>query len=267
MGESKYVPSKEAEAILDGYRLLDDNFMTLFFDQNFEATALMLNVILGRNDIQIQRMEVQKVEKSPSADGRSVILDIFAVDSSGKHYDVEVQRADHGADKKRARFLSGVLDSRMLKTSEDFVNLNESYVIFITEKDVMGAGLPMYHINRVIEELKTAFDDGNHIIYVNGAYKNDSSDIGKLMHDFRCTSSIDMFYDVLKNGMRHYKETEGGRATVCKAIELYGEQREMQKAKEIAINLHNMGKDNDFIATAVNVSIDLVKQWLTPASA
>lgn len=54
---------------------------------------------------------------------------------------------------------------------------------------------------------------------------------------------------------------------MCKAIELYGEQREMQKAKEIAINLHNMGKDNDFIAAAVNVSIDLVKQWLTPASA
>ena len=42
------------------------------------------------------------------------------------------------------------------------------------------------------------------------------------MHDFRCTSSIDMFYDVLKSGMHHYKETEGGRATVCKAIELYG---------------------------------------------
>ena len=42
---------------------------------------------------------------------------------------------------------------------------------------------------------------------------------------------------------------------------------EITEPKEIAINLHNMGKDNDFIAAAVNVSIDLVKQWLTPASA
>lgn len=263
LGEPKYIPSKEAEIILDGYRLLDDDFMTLFFDHNFEAAALLLNVILGRKDIQILRMEVQKVEKSPSADGRTAILDIFVADSSGKHYDVEVQRADHGADKKRARFLSGVLDSRMLKTSEDFVSLNESYVIFITERDLMGAGLPLYHVNRVIEELNIPFDDGNHIIYVNGAYKNDSSDIGKLMHDFRCTSSIDMFYDVLKSGMRHYKETEGGRATVCKAIEMYGEQQKLEKAKETAINLHNMGMDNHFIAKAVNVSIDLVKQWLT----
>ena len=70
----------------------------------------MLNVILGRNDIQILRMEVQKVEKSPSADGRSVVLDIFAVDSSGKHYDIEVQRADqntHGVrhTKEKINFL------------------------------------------------------------------------------------------------------------------------------------------------------------------
>ncbi|MDO5378114.1 MAG: hypothetical protein Q4G52_07260 [Clostridia bacterium] len=42
---------------------------------------------------------------------------------------------------------------------------------------------------------------------------------------------------------------------------------EMKNAKETAINLHNMGMDNDFIAKAVNVSAQIVKQWLTPASA
>lgn len=42
---------------------------------------------------------------------------------------------------------------------------------------------------------------------------------------------------------------------------------EIKGKRETAINLHNMGMDNDFIAKAVNVSIDLVKQWLTPASA
>lgn len=235
MGDNKYTPSKKAEEILDGYRLMDDNFMTLFFDQNFEATELLLNVVLNRTDIKVKSMEVQKTEKNASVDGRNVILDIFAIDADGKNYDIEIQRADHGANRKRARFLSSVLDSRMLKTKEDFTILNESYVIFITEKDVLGAGLPMYHINRIIEELQTPFDDGNHIIYVNGAYKNDASDIGKLMHDFRCTSAIDMFYDVLKRGMHHFKETEGGRIIVCKAIETYGDQRELQGKKEHAI--------------------------------
>ena len=231
--EKSYIPSEKAVAILDNYRLMDDNFMTMFFDQNFEATALMLKVILNREDIVVKRIEVQKVEKNPATNGRDVILDIFAEDSHGKNYDIEVQRADRGAARKRARFLSGVLDSRMLKKNEDFSKMCDSYVIFITENDVMEKGLAMYHVNRHIEELDNKpFDDGNHIIYVNGAYKNDSSDIGKLMHDFRCTSSVDMFYDVLKDGMHHYKETEGGRAKMCKAIEAYGEELRLEGKAE-----------------------------------
>ena len=40
------------------------------------------------------------------------------------------------------------------------------------------------------------------------------------------------------------------------------EEGEMQRAKETAHNLHNMGMDEEFIAKAVNVSIELVRQWL-----
>lgn len=40
------------------------------------------------------------------------------------------------------------------------------------------------------------------------------------------------------------------------------QQGEMKGKKEIAFNLHNMGMNADFIAKAVNVSVDLVKQWL-----
>ena len=54
----------------------------------------------------------------------------------------------------------------------------------------------------VSKETKERFEDGSHIIYVNGSYKNDDDPVGKLMHDFRCTSSIDMFYDELKNTVK-----------------------------------------------------------------
>lgn len=58
---------------------------------------------------------------------------------------------------------------------------------------MFGAGLPLYHVDRVVQEIGKGFGDGSHIIYVNGTYKNDDEPIGKLMHDFRCTSSVDMF--------------------------------------------------------------------------
>ena len=58
---------------------------------------------------------------------------------------------------------------------------------------------------------------------------------------------------------------------MCVAIETMRDKSrlegELKGKQETAINLHNMGMDNDIIAKAVNVSIDLVKQWLTPASA
>ncbi len=251
MNDNNYTPSKDVVAILDNYRLLDDDFMTLFFNQNFEATALVLDVILKRSDIEVKIIEVQKRETNPAVDGRDVVLDIFAVDSDGKNYDIEIQRADSGAGERRARFLSSVVDYNMLKEKQKFSALCDSYVIFITENDVMKKGLPMYHVNRYIKELDNAqFDDGNHIIYVNGAYKNDSSDIGKLMHDFRCTSSVDMFYDVLKRGMHHYKETEGGRAKVCKAIEIYGEERKLEGRAEGRVEGRVEGRTEGAIETA-----------------
>ncbi len=54
---------------------------------------------------------------------------------------------------------------------------------------------------------------------MNGSYKDDDDPIGKLMHDFRCTSSEDMYYLLLAKQVRHFKETEGGRKSVCKAVE------------------------------------------------
>ena len=112
-----------------------------------------------------------------------------------------------------------MLDTKMLKAKQKFKELHDSYVIFITQNDYIDKGLPLYHVERIIQETKERFEDGSHIIYVNGSYKNDDDPVGKLMHDFRCTSSIDMFDDELKNTVKYFKETEGERRQMCKAME------------------------------------------------
>ena len=262
--------SPEIEAVLDSLRLLDDDFMTRVFDRNFPAAELLLRIILQKEDLQVKEIAVQKVEKSPVSKGRSITLDIFAVDSVGRNYDIEVQRSRQGAHIKRARFHSAVRDPRMLKATEDFSQIDESYVIFITEKDVIGRGQAIYPINRYFEDTMELFDDGNHIIFVNGAYKNDASPIGRLMHDFRCTSSVDMFYRELKEPVHYYKETEGGRAIVCEAIEVYGNNKlneglaegRTEGKKEMAVGLYKKGFSVTTIAAAADVPADLIRQWL-----
>lgn len=216
--------------LLAGFTLLDDDFMTIVFDRNIEATELVLNIILGRNDLKVIEVVAQREYKNPITGGRSIKLDIYAKDSDEKVYDIEIQNEDAGADVHRARFHSSMLDTKMLKEKQKFKEIHDSYVIFITKNDYIKMGLPMYHVERTVQEAGTVFGDGSHIIYVNGSYKNDGDPVGKLMHDFRCTSAVDMFYQELAKPVRHFKETEGGRSKVCKAMEERID-REKEKAR------------------------------------
>ena len=42
------------------------------------------------------------------------------------------------------------------------------------ENDIYEEGFPLYHVERIIEELQRPFDDGAHILYVNGANRDDT---------------------------------------------------------------------------------------------
>ena len=82
-------------------------------------------------------------------------------------------------------------------------------VIFITENDVLGDGLPIYHIERVIRENGKLFDDGTHIIYVN-AEINDDTELGRLMHDLKCERVEDMDNKVLADRVDYFKNDKRG---------------------------------------------------------
>lgn len=120
----------------------------------------------------------------------------------------------------------------MLKAKDSFKSMADSYVIFITESDYLRHGEPIYHIERVVRETRQQFGDGNHIIYVNGSYRNTENAIGKLVHDFQCPDPDKMFYSELADKVRHYKQDEGGRDNMCRIIEEYGDRRAAEAAKE-----------------------------------
>ena len=69
----------------------------------------------------------------------------------------------------------------------------ETYIIFITSNDVLKGGLPIYTIERTIQETGALFKDKAHIVYVNGSYRG-NDDIGWLMHDFNCKDYREIQY-------------------------------------------------------------------------
>ena len=140
-------------------------------------------------------------------------LDIFAVDTEGKRYNIEFQRLNSGAVPKRARFNASMIDVASLKKGDDFSQLPEVYVIFVTENDVLNEGRPLYTIERVIAESGNKFGDGSHIVYVNCEHKDSDTALGRLVHDFLCCES----------GKEFYYGTLGDRASYLK-----GEQEEVR---------------------------------------
>ena len=133
--------------IIRGFRLLDDDFMSKVLEDKACAN-LLLQIILERDDLTVQEVHGQHDIKN--LQGRSVRLDILAVDQAGRTYNVEIQRRDEGADAHRARYNSSLLDANLTNPGDRYDALGETYVIFITERDVLKEGLPIYHIDRYV---------------------------------------------------------------------------------------------------------------------
>lgn len=234
------------------FRLFDDNFMSKVFEDNDEGVELLLHIIMEMPELKVIKLRTQYSIKNLL--GRSVRLDIDAIDATGKKYNIEVQRADKGAGVKRARYNSSVIDANALLPGSDFEDLPETYVIFITENDVLGGDKPIYHIERMIQETGQNFNDEEHIIYVNGTYRGDTP-LGRLMHDFSCKNPDDMYYKILANRTRYYKEDEEGVSAMCRIME---ELIDSEK-REIVLRMLADGKLScEKIAEYAGISIEVV---------
>jgi hypothetical protein len=194
---------------VQAFRYMDDVFMTACLKDNIEGVELILRIVLQRQDIKVKSVQTQEVMKNLY--GRSVCLDVHAVDSTDREFDVEIQRSDAGAGARRARYHSSLLDTNTLEQGKYFEALPDCYVIFITENDVMKGDQPLYPVERyvTIGEEQVLFGDGSHILYVNGQYRG-NDEVGRLMHDFSCTDPDEMNYEALAGRARYFKQEQKG---------------------------------------------------------
>lgn len=220
---------------IKGLRLMDDEFMTKCFEDNVECTELVLRIIMDKDDLKVKSARTQYTVKN--LQGRSVRLDILADDSFSRKYNIEVQKSKKGAGFKRARYNSSLMDTNAILPGDDVELLPENYVIFITESDLFEMGLPVYHIDRMVEETGLPFGDASHILYVNGTYRGDDP-IGRLMHDFFCTEAGDMHYGILSERVRYFKRTEEGVKAMSEAMEELAKKwadEEVQEEREAVV--------------------------------
>ena len=259
---SAYVMKPEYLAEIERFRLMDDDFMSKCLEHAPECIELILQIILGKKDLKVVKSQTEYPIKS--LQGRGVRFDVFARDSKGREYDIEIQRSDKGSEPKRARYNSALMDANALKSGEDFGKLRDTYVIFITENDVMKRGQEVYSYLRIEEHNGDRLHDGTHIIYVNGATRSET-EIGKLVHDFLCSDASEMYFDILRKQVSQFKNSEEGRHCMCEAmerIEVRGERKGKREtmlatAKRLLANGKLMLKE---IAECTGLSLAQVKK-------
>lgn len=240
-------------------RPIDDTMMRALFQENLPLVQFVLRIITGKKDLVILSCTTQADMKRVTG-ARSLCLDAYATDDSGKKYDLEIQRADKGADPHRARYHSSVLDVENLDEGQKFIELPDTYTIFITEKDFFGRGAPVYWIRSINETTGEPFDDGAYILYVNGEYQDDS-ELGKLMQDFNCTTAEEMNYPLMADRTRYLKETSKGVSTMCKIMEEAMDERARETAMEIAQNLLEKGiMSHEEIAEVTKLPLATIKE-------
>ncbi len=211
----------DIEQIVKTLCMMNNKFMNAMLHDNIPATQKMLRVIMKNDKIKVISVCVQNFIQNLF--GHSAQLDILAEDENGRRFNVEIQRADEGAPAKRARFYSSSLDTVFLKAGHDYEELPETYVIFITENDVLQRNLPIYNIDRYIGQNMELFKDGSHIIYVNSQIQDDTP-LGKLMQDMYCTDPAKLNYKEFAPQMEFLKHSKDGEGEMRDLFEEYAHQ-------------------------------------------
>lgn len=261
--------------------LMDDYVMSAALDGRTKEVGYILYILTGVPGLTVEQVTTQKWLENVL--GRSVKLDVYAVDENGKRYNIEIQNDDEGAIPKRARYHSALMDTHLLEKGQPFSELPETYIIFLTKNDYFRGGVPLYFIDRTVwtdlpllnESKKwriprALFGDSQHIIYVNGAYEDDTTEIGRLIHDFKCVDPKEMLTP-LKDHMSYLKfEREGRMVMSDKFRSYFKEELEAEIAESRAeadtanlkiVEMLRAGKTNEEILTEIDCAEEQINAY------
>ena len=240
------------------YNLLSDAFMSVAL-RDIPACQYVLRILTGIKDLKVREVRPQyRVSKIESHDA---VLDVLAEDETGRLFDLEIQRADTLDHARRTRFYSSMIDSNYLEKGKTYSDLPEVYVIYVSETDLWKAGYTTYELEKKFKKSNVLYDDGQHVLYINAAV-NDGSETAKLMEYFKTADPNDMGHGELSKRVHFLKCDEGGLSEMCEVTEKIYKMGRDEEKQATARNLFKLGIPIETIAKAVEVNINLVKEWL-----
>lgn len=202
---------------LEELNLLDDflfNAMMTYPEMGEKFTRKILKLLFNR-EFRNLKVIAQKSYGGLNTDLRGARLYVYVesddsaeIDASEdvSVYDLEPDKNDKAkyiaAFPQRIRFYHAIIDSRSLKSGEDFGKLKRVYVIFICNYDPFGCDRVKYTIrNMCVEEPEMPYDDGAQttVLYTKGTKDDDiSEELRQFLNYMENTTQTNAVNDTLK---------------------------------------------------------------------
>ena len=198
-------PGGKDEEYISGLTLFMDQFARVVFGRHPELIEFILRILIDNPDLEMAEMQLQK-EFNQIAGGRSVRLDIFAVDIEGNVYDLELQRRAK-LDYARVQTYESSILLALSEEGKEFSDNPRVSIIFLCEHDPNGDGEEIYQIDPVLRHSKERVNSRTDVIFVNGDSAKDTP-VGKLVHDLKCPNPDEMYYPEIAQAVRYFKTSQ-----------------------------------------------------------
>lgn len=210
-----------------------------------------------------QKVIVEKVISQNSVknlQGRSVILDSYCILADGRKCNVEVQKENDDDHVRRVRYNAACLMANITSTGTDFKEVPDIIMIFVSKFDIFKAGKTIYHIDRVVREIKEVNDNGLQEIYVNTKV-DDGSSIAKLMKIYQNQDEYDFEnFPNTSNRKKYFKKDEGGQKEMCDVVKNYAKEYAEEEVKLIAQKLFKSGVSFQIVQSSVDLPEKILKE-------
>ena len=267
---------------------LADDFIFSRIMQNIDVCKEVLEMLL---EIKISHIEfpiAQKVIQTLKS-SKGVRMDVYVQEPDGQRvFDIEIQSVITKEEALRARYYQGMLDLDNLLKGSDYIELPETYIIFLCMQDPFHLNLPIYEPHSYIDpNNQHPYDDKTKKIFYNVSRYQDVEDprIKDFLqylenktptNDF--TRRLDQMVEELKiiemgfsdyiaarqkefDWLRQGKE-QGFEEGLQQGIEQGLERGAYQKAVETAKRMIDLGIPVEQVQLCTNLSLDVVQSLM-----
>ena len=156
---------------------LADDFIFSRIMQNTEVCKEVLELLLKIKISHIKFPVAQKVIQTLKA-SKGVRMDVYVQEADGQRvFDIEIQSVITKEEALRARYYQGMLDLDNLLKGSDYVELPQTYIIFLCMNDPFGFNLPIYEPHSYIDPSNQhPYDDKTRKIFYNVSRYQDVDD-------------------------------------------------------------------------------------------